>query len=606
MAAPFRCMGPRCFFHFVFFLVLWSTASGALAQSRESTEARVRLLAAPGSAVEVYRVAGQGSGVLDPKHLLPMGTIVSGRVYGFPAGNYYAVNGCSSEFFELQAGAQLDLRLRLLRLERVQAARLRIEDRLAEKQASSGLWDDFRSLEEEDAPAGFVTLSERRTDVQGLREMVPVECTHPLSSVRESWSDRYTFELLSGQVTMTIAGQVPTLLSNSKPQSEPQTEKAALGPAAPAAELAALSLLPVMVRAKITADSDYFVSAVSSERASNSKPVVAVPVGSVLWLPPGSYALELNGSRREIALQSAQGLALGLGSLEIRTPPRFPMDERTKAGGSPPFAYINEDVLFTLDTSYLVFPGSYTVSLEGGDVRAKVEIYAGEQTRMQTYGAKILWPRCEGDKLACKSPSAITLHTNQRPFALMNVEPGVPFLVLEGDYEYGVEGLRGVFRRLKTSAQGVAEETLARVRLTYRVKSAGPRVRTDLVRLESSGSELFGKSLDLLFHQPGELVAPPGNYELTYFVGDPAAERSKVRRTLSLAQGTTASLEVPLFNDKANAASAASGAPPVDPDSGLPAEKAEEETAGAEGSERPEEQRPAEPALPSRLKRLRR
>jgi hypothetical protein len=112
--------------------------------------------------------------------------------------------------------------------------------------------------------------------------------------------------------------------------------------------------------------------------------------------------------------------------------------------------------------------------------------------------------------------------------------------------------------------------------------------------------------LDLLFHQPGELVAPPGNYELTYFVGDPAAERSKVRRTLSLAQGTTASLEVPLFNDKANAASAASGAPPVDPDSGLPAEKAEEETAGAEGSERPEEQRPAEPALPSRLKRLRR
>jgi hypothetical protein len=523
------------------------------ADTPSKPDVRVRLIGSPGASVEIYRVTEDGGdpNVLDKRQLLPLGAIVSGRIYGFPSGRYFAVNQCSSLFFELVQGSQKDLHLRRLVFERMRKATIKRDERLVLGQqppAASTLWSDFVAAEEGDAVRSAWTLADRATSAAPLAEVIPVECTHPLTGVRQMWREKDSFELLMGQVSLAIAGRPwdPAMAETGDKTKDPNTQ---IQDGARKDEV--VPVMPVLVRAADTASTDYFVSWRPQEGAP-SNAVVAAPVGSLLWLVQGRYAFELNGSQRQVSVQVGSGVAIGLGSLEVTTPKDFPMAERIKIGGSPPFVYVNGDVLFTLDTPYLVFPGRYRVTLEGGDVTAFVDVHSGEATRLRTLGARVSWPRCDvGESVRCKSPSVITLHAKQRPFVLGTVDAGTPFLVFEGEYEYGVEGLRGVLRRLKASHQGIQEETLARLRISYRVQRAAPKVRTDLLRLESQGDSLFGKSLDLLFQQPEEVVAPPGSYELTYFVGDPAGERTKVKRNLELASGSTSKIVVPIHSDKA-------------------------------------------------------
>ena len=134
----------------------------------------------------------------------------------------------------------------------------------------------------------------------------------------------------------------------------------------------------------------------------------------------------------------------------------------------------------------------------------------------------------------------------------MTVETKLPFLLLEGTYEYGVEGLRGIKRNLQRRSESVAGDPLARVKIKWDVRQAQGRYRTDLVRIESRGSNVFGRSLDLLFHKPEEVYVPAGHYDLTYFLGDPLGDRNKTKVSLVLESGQTREVVVPIYLEKSN------------------------------------------------------
>lgn len=514
------------FFTFAFCMLFGSPAFAA-------SEAKVKLTGAIGSSVDIYRVTGTGLRTVDPGQMLPLGTITTGKSYAFPIGSYFAVNSCSSFFFELKEQFEFVIHLRRAMFVLNKSTKFHFMDSFApaSKATTEGIWRTVWPEHTGDATAENLVTGKDRP-----RNFLPVECTHPLTADRESWSAVEEFDLLPGQVSLSLGGRqlVRDGLSNMP-------------------EPIRFSLVPLMVASQIPGlTADFFVTpAPGSNGAAEQEAVVAAPVGSVLWLLPGSYLLELNGSRREVSLDAKNGLGLSLGAIEIRTPSEFPMKERLRLGGGPPFAYINDGVLFAMDTPYLVFPGKYSVSLEGGDMRSSVDVYSSELTRLRTHGARLNMPPCgSGAGTSCGRPPNVTLHVKQRPFVLMTVEPNVPFLVLEDDYEYGVEGVRGVLKKLSTSDRKAAEETLARVRFLWQVQQAAPRVRTDLVRLESRDDKLYGKSLDFLFNQPHEVYVPPGNYELTYLVGDPLLERPKTRRGLQLSPGSTTEVVIPIYSDK--------------------------------------------------------
>jgi hypothetical protein len=263
------------------------------------------------------------------------------------------------------------------------------------------------------------------------------------------------------------------------------------------------------------------------------------------------------------------------------------------------FVYIDTGALLNMNTDYLVFPGSYTVSIEGSEVQDVFQVESGKETVIKTFAARVDVPDCPDTEKGCRNAPRITIHREQKPYALMTVEPRLPFLLLEGNYEYGVEGLRGIKRSLSKRSGSLAGEPLARVRFKWDVRPAQGRFRTDLVRIESRGQNTFGRSLDLLFHKPDEVYVPAGNYDLTYFVGDPLAERSKSRQSLLLEPGQTREALIPIYVEKVSRS---------DDGRNVSIQDAAQVRAGAKGKKTSasEEDPASAPALPKSLTPLRR
>ena len=298
-----------------------------------------------------------------------------------------------------------------------------------------------------------------------------------------------------------------------------------------------------------------------AEENSASPRLWQVPVGATAWLVPGVYVLEINGSRRKARVEANFRTEVFLGALRVATPPMFQEAQRVKKGGQPIFAYTNNGVLLNLNKDYLLFPGEYPVRIEGSEVAETVEVKANESTLVQTRGAQIDPPDCPPPR-GCRSPLRITIHKEQRPFTLLTVPVGIPFLVLGGEYEYGVDGLRGVLRKMNGSQESVTSEKLGRILLKWEVRQANSRIRTDLVRIEAKGSSNFGRSLDLMYNKPDEIYLPSGEYILSYFVGDPQQERVKTKIDFIMKEGATRELVVPIFMDKALVKDASSARKP--------------------------------------------
>jgi hypothetical protein len=366
-------------------------------------------------------------------------------------------------------------------------------------------------------------------------------CEDPIEGVLHNLDDRLELEFLPGKHRFQLAGAPLNIEFGSVP------------------EVKTIELFPLTVFLEgNTGTFRYFV--LQEEQASRADAsIISVPVGGTIWMTPGVYGLEINGTRRRAAVQAGMRTRVPLGILRIESPPKFPAEKRVLLGGQPVFAYINGGVLLNLNKDYVLFPGDYAVSMDGSELQDVFQVKTGEKTIIKTLGAVIEGPSCKEDSNTavatnfCRLAPKITLHKEQKPYSLMAVTPGMPFLVLEGKYEYGVEGLRGVLRALSTSAQGAATEKLGHLRFKWEVRQASSRTRTDLVRLEAHGVENFGRSLDLLFSKPDEVYLPAGTYFLTYFVGDPQQERVKTRIEFTISQGQTRELVVPIYTDKLTA-----------------------------------------------------
>lgn len=555
-----------------FALPLAVLGQGCEREPEVAESATLRINGSPGGSVDIFRSPVGGTGVPAVEELIPLGAVVAGRTYSFPAGAYYAVNGCSAMFFELQADQSAELNLNRAVLRRNETFSFQLSDRFGlvahttsagrddqhSAQLSAALWDrllpplpslkqDFGQMEANDSaqksgshPASAIGSAGASDPLrEGLSRrvlaapaVIPTECVHPLTGLREVWQDRTHFDLLPGQVTLIVGGR--RVLTDFARNEE---------------AVQYFDLVPVLVSAPGEVRSTRYFSQPIEPGSALPLPTVSAPVGDVLWMLPGNYRLEVNGTSQLVELTVQKGVGLSLGTMTVRSPSSFPMQERIRLGGQPIFAFINEGVLFNLDQPYLVFPGTYDVSLEGSYVRGDFSVYSGDSQTVQTHGVIVRTPPCP-DAQTCKAPPRVTIHSERRPFALMHVETDVPFLLLDQPYEYGVEGIRGVLKALKGRGDELEIEVLSRARINWRLMKGPPRVRTDLVRLESAGSGLFGKSLDLLFSRPTEIYVPAGLYELSYFVGEPSQERKKTKQQIQLPSGRTVNLDVPLYSDK--------------------------------------------------------
>lgn len=464
----------------------------------------------------VYRQVGKpGYRVMSP-----VGLIRGGETLELDVGEYLVANECSGYEFKQTRDKPTKIPVRRLSLV------LHGESGLQSAEASN-----VKSSEGTAEDSAQITTP----PTQEASLVVHTLCQDPLDGQRNEWKTRRDFDVLPGTTEFRIGGRLVKIENHGE-----------------TSEKISLDLYPVSIVSTFPdIHARFYLAPEEKEPKSENSVVGLVPNGST-WLLPGDYSLEVNGTRRKLSIEKGAITEISVGVLRIDLPKNFPMEERLKAGGQPVFVYLDTGALLNLDTDYLVFPGSYTVSIEGSEVQDNFQVDAGEKTIVKTFAARVDAPSCPEGFKSCKNPPRITIHREQKPYALMTVEPKLPFLLLEGTYEYGVEGMRGIKRNLQRRNEALAGEALARVKIKWDVRQAQGRYRTDLVRIESRGANVFGRSLDLLFHKPEEIYVPAGSYDLTYFLGDPLLDRSKARQSLLLEPGQTREVVVPIYLEKPN------------------------------------------------------
>ncbi len=356
-------------------------------------------------------------------------------------------------------------------------------------------------------------------------------CYNVLNQKEYSYKNKAKFDILPGKNNIFISGK--NLEFNFKPESFVNLTY----------DLISLSLSSSS--AFDTESPRFFVVPQNQPK----KAVISAPINGKIWLFSGQYLVEVNGTKKLLDIQSKFFHKISLGMLKVAAPKNFPFERRMQKGGQPISAFIEDKVLIRLNASYPVFAGKYSVNLEGSDLEKVIEVEENKTTVVKTLGAQIDAPSCSNKFTACFSPSRITIHENKQPFILMIVPVGQPFLVFEGNnYQYGVEGVKGIFKSLPTSSNSVETQTLGRVNIKWEVRYTNSNLSTDFVRFESKSSNLYGKSVDLSFFKPTEVSLPEGDYLLTYFVGDALNQNSpKTRIPVDLSNGNTKDLIIPIF-----------------------------------------------------------
>ncbi|KAB8033391.1 hypothetical protein [Fluviispira multicolorata] len=358
-------------------------------------------------------------------------------------------------------------------------------------------------------------------------------CIDPLDGKEHWFINKLSFDILPGKNSISISGRTVDLNFQAGLFSDKR-----------------IDLWPLTLSSPINTDSSKFFSLPLDLTLKEKKFVISAPVNGTLWLQAGRYQVEVNGSKQIMLIQPSSTYNIKLGVIRIGSPKNFPIEERLKAGGQPIFAYINEKVLFRLNTDYPVFPGKYRVTLEGTEIEKNVVVSEYELSSVKTQGALVMSPPCGEKYEKCRAPSRITIHMNRMPFVLMTVPSDMPFLVFDQKYEYGIEGIKGIFKNLYTSEDSVRIDKLGRIKIKWETRYTTGNTKTDFVRFESKSMNMFGKSIDIMYFKPDEIYLPEGDYWLSYFVGDQNLVLPKTRVDVSLGGGLTKEVTIPLYMEK--------------------------------------------------------
>jgi hypothetical protein len=405
---------------------------------------------------------------------LPDRTITTQHKYGIPAGHYFLVNDCSSYAFQVDRKRDKKIYLNTLKL---------------------------KFLEEQTTPADSTVES---LEPQQKAHSAVVECVNPITGEKSLFSDRDEFDILPGTNQLLIAGMETKI-------SALENEK----------KIFAIGLAPLTIVSPIENDTtQYFLKPVmNSADHSNNNMLYSGKLNQDTWLIPGEYDVEINGTKKNISLRSGESVKIELGRLRIMTPKDFAANNAAKTSLQPIFAYMDKQILFSLDKDYAILPGKYSIRLENSDMEQPIEILPNSYTKIFTFVAQINAPNCINDKnQKCAFSQRALIYSKDRPYPLSKVFLGVPFLVLQGDYEYGIEGADRIKKWLSVSDTNIKSEQTGRIKIKWKLEMSENNSETRKIYLEARCCNLAGKSEDLNAYRPRELVLPEGDYTLNYVV----------------------------------------------------------------------------------------
>lgn len=417
----------------------------------------------------------------DNKNMLkysPVRTLTTQFKYSMPPGTYLIANDCTSYVFTLNPNEQKHIRLNTFQI---------------------------KFFENQDYQVPLINAEDTHN--------VDVQCTNVVINKKNSFSNKTEFDILPGKNQIKLAG------INILFESGENEEKNFF------IELSSLKLISPLEK-----DTTQFFLRPTMQNLDDTSQLNAGEVNRSFWLVPGKYDLEINGTTSSVQIDAKQNKNILLGSIRIVPPKNFLSDDRSNSSARSFFAYINKKVLFIFEKNYALFPGRYSINLENSDMEQEIEVIENSFLKIQTYGAQINPPPCpEAESKKCNFSQKVFLHLKDQPYVFAKVPLGVPFLVLQGEYQYSIEGVDGILKNLIISAYYIQTEHVGKLKIKWKLQVSSNNLETRKIFIAAECCGVFGKSEDLNFYKPRELVLPVGNYNLSYFVRQ---EKGPLQRTM--------------------------------------------------------------------------
>ncbi len=273
----------------------------------------------------------------------------------------------------------------------------------------------------------------------------------------------------------------------------------------------------------------FFISPVSSLLAVTQ----AQRLGHWLYLMPGKYIVELNGSKQEVHLSDAsQAESIKVAYLKVETSNKI----LNSPNLSEPLAVkLNSSHWLDLNHKYPLLPGKVSLQLSNSIKKLFIELKSGELHRQKTKSVYVHLD-CPPWDWDCMGSKKIFIYGPKEDHAMATGVTDAPLLYFDDEVWLSVEGSRNI--RYRLSAKTADHELYTgRIQLVPNHDYKQGQV-TDLVRVETIKSPLFsGNSLDVQLEKSSNMVLITGSYKLAKYVSQGWQDGVRVKKSQSIYVG---------------------------------------------------------------------
>lgn len=351
---------------------------------------------------------------------------------------------------------------------------------------------------------------------------------HDRSKSNQKLSNKFELNLLSGQREMLV-GMNPLRLNLPPEQKTPLDQE--------------FLLSAFKVAAADDLDTNFFVSPLEGQIAITEYQ----HFGSNLFLLPGRYRVQVNGSYMNIELKDGEIKQVAPSFLRIEAPAPVDFALATKIAGEPLYVDLNGGHRLAYNQTYPVLPSEVKIRLSGSNGISSVYIASGEEKVIKVGGLKVDFG-CGTYEWSCIGKKKVYLYRPGEEFPFLVGDTDSPMLFTEKDILVEVEGARNIRKEL-TIEEGLKTVGVGFLRLDP-IPVAKKRIYTDLLRVEAQEEGLIGHSIDISLKTDTVLPLLVGSYDIAQYVSyvdDDVGERIDTKKRIKVRRNQEINFPITVF-----------------------------------------------------------
>lgn len=266
------------------------------------------------------------------------------------------------------------------------------------------------------------------------------------------------------------------------------------------------------------------------------------------FLLPGSYVIEVNGSRMNVDLAAGELRTIQPALLRVTSGDEVDLNLATKVTGSPWLVEVNEGHSLNFNETYPVLPGKISVNISGSAQAIEYDLIEGQSLEIPVNSVTVQ-NRCKIDEMLCEGGRTITLSFPEETYPFIESVTDIPILYIDTGTPIlvGVEGSRDILYEIKGDHRNQKLET-GLLRLTPSIQFKSGQV-TDLARVEGIEPLSIGNTLDISLEEETTLAVIAGTYTFAQFFSSSVAEgdRHQTDRLVTIGKGEEIAITFPVY-----------------------------------------------------------